>query len=118
MFLDKVARPDVDRLLNVRPAIAHRADQVRTARSTVGTTTELADLLRLLFAKIGKPTCPDCHQEARSFQPDTVADDLLQAMARCAGDDLVPDCDSFVQGRICVCPITAYTRIHQNQNTG
>ncbi len=78
MFLDKVARPDVDRLLNVRPAIAiEQKNQVRTARSTVGTTTEIADLLRLLFAKIGKPTCPDCQQEARSFQPDTVADDLL-----------------------------------------
>ncbi len=79
MFLDKVARPDVDRMLNVRPAIAiEQKNQVRTARSTVGTTTEIADLLRLLFAKIGKPICPDCHQEARSFHPDTVADDLLQ----------------------------------------
>jgi len=78
MFLDKVARPDVDRLLNVRPAIAiEQKNQVRTARSTVGTTTEIADLLRLLFAKIGRPTCPDCRQEARSFQPDTVADELL-----------------------------------------
>jgi excinuclease ABC subunit A len=79
MFLDKVARPDVDRILNVRPAIAiEQKNQVRTARSTVSTTTEIADLLRLLFAKIGKPTCPDCRQEARSFQPDTVADDLLK----------------------------------------
>ena len=78
MFLDKVARPDVDRLINVRPAIAiEQKNQVRTARSTVGTTTEIADLLRLLFAKIGKPTCPDCNQEGRSFQPDTVTDDLL-----------------------------------------
>lgn len=79
MFIDKVARPDVDRILNVRPAIAiEQKNQVRTARSTVGTTTEIADLLRLLFAKIGKPVCPDCHQEARSFQPDTVATDLLE----------------------------------------
>ena len=78
MFLDKVARPDIDRIVNVRPAIAiEQKNQVRTARSTVGTTTEIADLLRLLFAKIGKPSCPDCHQEARSFQPATVADDLL-----------------------------------------
>ncbi|MFO0699355.1 MAG: excinuclease ABC subunit UvrA [Nitrospira sp.] len=78
MFLDKVARPDVDRLINVRPAIAiEQKNQVRTARSTVGTTTEIADLLRLLFAKIGKPTCPDCKQEGRSFQPDAVTDDLL-----------------------------------------
>src|SRR5512147_345553 len=78
MFLDKVARPDVDRVVNIRPAIAiEQKNQVRTARSTVGTTTEIADLLRLLFAKIGQPTCPDCRQEARAFQPDAVADDLL-----------------------------------------
>lgn len=79
MFLDKVARPDVDRILNIRPAIAiEQKNQVRTARSTVGTTTEIADLLRLLFAKIGRPVCPDCRQEARSFHPSTIADDLLQ----------------------------------------
>ena len=78
MFLDKVARPDVDRILNIRPAVAiEQKNQVRTARSTVGTTTEIADLLRLLFAKIGIPVCPDCQQQARSFHPDTVADDLL-----------------------------------------
>ena len=64
MFLDKVARPDVDRILNVRPAIAiEQKNQVRTARSTVGTATEIADLLRLLFAKLGRPICPDCHVE-------------------------------------------------------
>ena len=74
----KVARPDVDRILNVRPAIAiEQKNQVRTARSTVGTATEIADLLRLLFAKIGRPICPDCHEEARAFYPDTVASDLL-----------------------------------------
>ncbi len=79
MFLDKVARPEVDRILHVRPAIAiEQKNQVRTARSTVGTTTEIADLLRLLFAKIGKPVCPNCLEEARSFHPDTVAADLLQ----------------------------------------
>ena len=45
MFLDKVNRPDVDRLINVRPAIAiEQKNPIRTARSTVGTTTEIADL--------------------------------------------------------------------------
>jgi excinuclease ABC subunit A len=79
MFLDKVARPDVDRVTNVRPAIAiEQKNQVRTARSTVGTTTELSDLLRLLFAKIGRPTCPDCREEARAFHPHTVAETLLE----------------------------------------
>ncbi|CUQ68240.1 UvrABC system protein A [Candidatus Nitrospira inopinata] len=78
MFLDKVARPDVDRIANIRPAIAiEQKNQVRTARSTVGTATEIADLLRLLFAKIGKPTCPDCRKEARSLTPESIVDDLL-----------------------------------------
>lgn len=78
MFLEKVSRPDVDRILNVRPAIAiEQKNQVRTARSTVGTSTEIADLLRLLFAKIGKPICPDCGVEARAFHPDSVIDDLF-----------------------------------------
>ena len=78
MFLDKVNRPDVDRLINVRPAIAiEQKNPIRTARSTVGTTTEIADLLRLLFAKIGHPVCPDCTIAARSFHPGSVVDDLL-----------------------------------------
>lgn len=78
MFLEKVSRPDVDRILNVRPAIAiEQKNQVRTARSTVGTSTEIADLLRLLFAKIGQPICPDCNREVRAFHPGTVVDDLL-----------------------------------------
>ncbi|MDE3218993.1 MAG: excinuclease ABC subunit UvrA [Nitrospirota bacterium] len=78
MFLDKVNRPDVDRLINVRPAIAiEQKNPIRTARSTVGTTTEIADLLRLLFAKLGHPVCPDCGIDARSFHPGSVADDLL-----------------------------------------
>jgi excinuclease ABC subunit A len=78
MFLDKVNRPDVDRLINVRPAIAiEQKNPIRTARSTVGTTTEIADLLRLLFAKVGHPVCPDCALEARSFDPGSVVEDLF-----------------------------------------
>ena len=70
-------------LINVRPAIAiEQKNPIRTARSTVGTTTEIADLLRLLFAKIGHPVCPDCAIEARSFHPGSVVDDLL---SHCAG---------------------------------
>jgi excinuclease ABC subunit A len=82
MFLDKVNRPDVDRLINVRPAIAiEQKNPIRTARSTVGTTTEIADLLRLLFAKVGHPVCPDCAIDARSFHPGSVVDDLLNHCA-------------------------------------
>ncbi|MBS0171297.1 MAG: excinuclease ABC subunit UvrA [Nitrospira sp.] len=78
MFLDKVNRPDVDRITNIRPAIAiEQKNPIRTARSTVGTATEVADLLRLLFAKIGKPVCPDCRQEARGYHPGSLAEELL-----------------------------------------
>ncbi|MDR4472635.1 MAG: excinuclease ABC subunit UvrA [Nitrospira sp.] len=78
MFLDKVNRPDVDRLINIRPAIAiEQKNPIRTARSTVGTATEVADLLRLLFAKIGKPVCPDCRQEARGYHPGSLAEEVL-----------------------------------------
>jgi excinuclease ABC subunit A len=78
MFLEKLDRPDVDRIEHIRPAIAiEQKNPVRTARSTVGTTTEIADLLRLLFAKIGHPVCPDCGTEARSYQPGDVAETLL-----------------------------------------
>jgi excinuclease ABC subunit A len=79
MFLEKLDRPDVDRLEHIRPAIAiEQKNPVRTARSTVGTTTEIADLLRLLFAKVGHPVCPVCGTEARAYHPGDVAEILLQ----------------------------------------
>src|SRR6184192_4759197 len=49
MFLERLDRPDVDRIEHIRPAIAiEQKNHVRNSRSTVGTTTEIADLLRLL----------------------------------------------------------------------
>src|SRR2546422_5341305 len=74
MFLEKLDRPDVDRLENIRPAIAiEQKNPVRTARSTVGTTTEIADLLRLLFGKIGHPVSPPRGTRARPYHPRHVA---------------------------------------------
>ena len=70
MFLDRVKRPDVDRLTNIRPSIAlEQKNPIRTSRSTVGTTSEISDYLRLLFAKIGRLTCPDCKLEAIAHHP-------------------------------------------------
>src|SRR5438309_51663 len=67
MFLERLDRPDVDRIEHIRPAIAlEQKNPVRTARSTVGTATELHDYLRLLFAKVGRVHCPRCDSEARS----------------------------------------------------
>ncbi|HET7343317.1 MAG TPA: excinuclease ABC subunit UvrA, partial [Methylomirabilota bacterium] len=78
MFLDRVDRPDVDRIDQIRPAVAlEQKNPVRTARSTVGTATEVYDYLRLLYAKIGRVHCPQCGQPAVSHSPDSIADTLL-----------------------------------------
>jgi excinuclease ABC subunit A len=78
LFLDRVDRPDVDLLEHVRPAIAlEQKNPVRTARSTVGTATEVADLLRLLYAKVGQVHCPACGRPARADAPEAVAAELL-----------------------------------------
>jgi excinuclease ABC subunit A len=77
MFLERIDRPDVDQVQHIRPAIAlEQKNPVRTARSTVGTATELADYLRLLYAKIGRVHCPKCGQEARADAPERVAAEL------------------------------------------
>ena len=66
MFLERLDRPDVDRIEHIRPAIAlEQKNPVRTARSTVGTATEVHDYLRLLFAKIGRVHCTACGAEGR-----------------------------------------------------
>ena len=78
MFLDRVDRPDVDRIEHVRPAVAlEQKNPVRTARSTVGTATEVYDYLRLLFAKIGRVHCPTCGGEATSHSAESIVDSLL-----------------------------------------
>jgi excinuclease ABC subunit A len=60
-FLDQMARPDVDSIDGLSPAIAIEQKTVgRNPRSTVGTTTEISDYLRLLFARAGEPRCPVC----------------------------------------------------------
>src|SRR5438046_2587740 len=78
MFLDRVDRPDVDRIEQIRPAVAlEKNNAVRTARSTVGTATEVYDYLRLLYAKIGRVHCPACGAAAASNSPETIVSSLL-----------------------------------------
>ena len=78
MFLDRVDRPDVDRIEQIRPAVAlEQKNPVRTARSTVGTATEVYDYVRLLYAKIGRVHCPECGAPALSHSPDSIVSALL-----------------------------------------
>jgi len=79
MFVERLDRPEVDHIENIRPAIAiEQKNSVRTARSTVGTATEIADHLRLLFATMGRPICPICQVEVRADLPEAVVDGLLE----------------------------------------
>ncbi|MBL7670202.1 MAG: excinuclease ABC subunit UvrA [Bdellovibrionaceae bacterium] len=58
-FLNKAPKPDIEGINNIPPAIAiEQKNTVKNSRSTVGTTTEVIDYLRLLYEKIGQPHCP------------------------------------------------------------
>ncbi|HOX26731.1 MAG TPA: excinuclease ABC subunit UvrA [Candidatus Krumholzibacteria bacterium] len=66
-FLDQLPKPDVDRVEGLSPALAIDQKGLGTSpRSTVGTTTEISSFLRLLFARVGVPWCPDCDLPAAS----------------------------------------------------
>ncbi|MCZ7649931.1 MAG: hypothetical protein M5U13_01715 [Thermoanaerobaculia bacterium] len=76
-FLEQRERPPVDEIRNVLPAVALAArNGVRNARSTVGTLTEIHDVLRLLFAHLGEVVCPAGHGRARRSSPSEAAAEL------------------------------------------
>ena len=73
-FLERMEKPDVDRIDGICPAIAIRQKNgVRNPRSTVGTTTEIHDYLRLLFARVGRTICRGCGVEVTRETPEAVA---------------------------------------------
>jgi excinuclease ABC subunit A len=78
MFLERLDRPDVDRIERIRPAVAlEQKNPIRTARSTVGTATEIADYLRVLYAKVGRLHCPRCGAPAVAHSAQSIVDNLL-----------------------------------------
>ncbi len=77
-FLGQVKKPDVDRIDGLSPAIA--IDQKTTSknpRSTVGTTTEIYDFLRLLYARVGVPHCPQCGKVIERQTIDQMVDAIM-----------------------------------------
>ena len=82
MFLGQMDKPDVDSIDGLSPAIS--IDQKTTSknpRSTVGTVTEIYDYLRLLYARIGIPHCPNCGREIRQQTVDQMVDRMMQLPA-------------------------------------
>ena len=60
-FLERMPKPDVDRIDGIRPSVAiDQRNSVQTSRSTIGTVTEIWDYLRLLWSRIGHTICPEC----------------------------------------------------------
>src|SRR5438132_3988834 len=81
-FLERMEKPDVDRIEGICPAIAIRQkNSIRNPRSTVGTTTEIHDYMRLLFARVGRTYCRNCGQEVVRETAELVAKHLLELPA-------------------------------------
>ncbi len=77
-FLGMLEKPNCDQITGLSPAIAiEQRTSARNPRSTVGTTTEIYDYLRLLFARVGKPFCPGCNKPISSQTTDQIVDSLL-----------------------------------------
>ncbi len=78
-FLERMERPDVDSVEGMPPAIAIRQkNSIRNPRSTVGTTTETHDYLRLLFARVGRTICRQCGSDVARETAEAVAEQLAQ----------------------------------------
>ena len=78
-FLGQMDKPDVDFIEGLSPAVSiDQKSTNRNPRSTVGTITEVYDYLRLLFARAGKPHCPNCGQEIARQSPQNIVDQILE----------------------------------------
>jgi excinuclease ABC subunit A len=77
-FLGQLEKPDVDQIEGLSPAIAiDQKGSSRNPRSTVGTVTEIYDHMRLLWARIGKPHCPNCGREISRQSPQQMAERIM-----------------------------------------
>jgi excinuclease ABC subunit A len=77
-FLDQMERPDVDSIDGLSPAISiEQKTTSRSPRSTVGTITEIYDYLRLLYASVGQPHCPNCHRPISRQSADQIVERIV-----------------------------------------
>ncbi|MBO0959048.1 excinuclease ABC subunit UvrA [Neobacillus sp. MM2021_6] len=90
-FLGQMDKPDVDAIEGLSPAISiDQKTTSRNPRSTVGTVTEIYDYLRLLFARVGHPTCPIHHIEISSQTIEQMVDRILEYPERTKMQILAP----------------------------
>jgi excinuclease ABC subunit A len=78
-FLERMAKPDVDSIVGLPPAVAIEQQPFsKNPRSTVGTTTEVYDFIRLLYGRIGKTICYGCHQEVHKDSPESAVKEMMK----------------------------------------
>jgi excinuclease ABC subunit A len=78
-FLGLMEKPDVDQIEGLSPAISiDQKGSGRNPRSTVGTVTEVYDYLRLLYARVGQPHCPECGEPISRQTPQQIVDAILE----------------------------------------
>ena len=78
-FLGQMDKPDVDFIEGLSPAVSiDQKSTNRNPRSTVGTITEVYDYLRLLFARAGRPHCPECGKAIAKQTPQNIVDQILE----------------------------------------
>jgi excinuclease ABC subunit A len=79
-FLELMDKPDVDSIDGLSPAISiQQKTTSKNPRSTVGTVTEIYDYLRLLYARIGVPKCPECSRTITSQSSDSITESILKS---------------------------------------
>ncbi len=90
-FLGQMDKPDVDFIEGLSPAVSiDQKSTSRNPRSTVGTITEVYDYLRLLYARIGKPHCPECGDPISRQTPQQIVDQVLDLPAKTRFQVLAP----------------------------
>jgi excinuclease ABC subunit A len=116
-FLEQIGKPDVDRIEGLPPTLAiEQRAAASNPRSTVATTTEIYDFLRVLFARVGEPHCPKCGQRIHRRTVDQIVDlvlaypvrtriMVLAPLARAQSGELLPilrriQREGFVRARV------------------
>ncbi len=102
-FLGQMQKPDVDEIQGLSPAISiDQKAHSRNPRSTIATITEIYDYLRVLYARIGVPFCPNCHKKIEKLTVDEMSDIVIrdvEGIAKLKAGDEVLILAPIIRGR-------------------
>ncbi len=121
-FLERMEKPDVDEISGIAPAVAIRQkNSTRNPRSTVATSTEIYDFLRLLFARVGRTYCYNCGRQVGKDTVDRAADSILELPERSRWYALFPvvgagekGLDAELKARLNALRAKGFNRLYQD----